>query len=74
MLCNLCSAKLNDRTSLCQFLGVPEPNVPFPNGNVAAEFGPKLLTVDNERFSKAASNACMVVILLISTMLVYLLG
>lgn len=74
MLYNFCSAKSNDRTSLCQFLGVPEPNVPFPKGNIAAEFGPKLLTVDNERFSKAASNACIVVVLLISAMFVYLLG
>ncbi|KAI7218411.1 hypothetical protein KC343_g8230, partial [Hortaea werneckii] len=45
---------------LCKFIGKPVPNTPFPNGNIASEFGPKLMTVDEERFRRARRNAVKV--------------
>ena len=48
------------REPLCKFIGKPVPNTPFPNGNIASEFGPKLMTVDGERFRRARRNAVKV--------------
>ena len=48
------------REPLCKFIGKPVPNTPFPNGNIASEFGPKLMTVDEERFRHARRNAAKV--------------
>lgn len=42
---------------LCQFLDKPIPKTDFPKSNLAAEFGPKLMTVDAERMRKAKRNA-----------------
>ncbi|KAK3637785.1 hypothetical protein LTR56_011991 [Elasticomyces elasticus] len=42
---------------LCAFLDQRVPQEVFPSGNVAADFGPKLLTVDDERFRIAERRA-----------------
>jgi len=44
---------------LCSFLEQPVPDEPFPEGNVAAEFYPKIMVIDKERFRHAYSNAAM---------------
>ncbi|GCB21755.1 hypothetical protein AAWM_04640 [Aspergillus awamori] len=44
------------RAPLCSFLDLPVPNTEFPSGNIASEFSPKLMTVDEGRFQKAKQN------------------
>ena len=48
------------REPLCKFLDKPIPKEEFPRGNVAAEFGPKLMEVDGRRFQEAKRNAAIV--------------
>lgn len=45
------------REPLCRFLEKPVPDGKFPEGNVAAEFGPKLMVKDKARFANARKNA-----------------
>ncbi|KAJ5610816.1 hypothetical protein N7510_007535 [Penicillium lagena] len=56
---------------LCSFLSLPEPDAPFPKGNIAAEFGPKLMTVDAARFNKAIKNCLILLSCLITPVAVW---
>lgn len=47
------------REPLCKFLDKPFPSTEFPSGNLAAEFMPKLMSVDAERLRVAKSRACV---------------
>ncbi|KAJ5713510.1 uncharacterized protein N7483_010691 [Penicillium malachiteum] len=62
----------DDWAPLCEFLDLARPDVPFPQGNTAPEFIPKLLTVDDARFRKATTNFFIIATGLVGVMSLYL--
>lgn len=53
------SSMTSSRSPLCDFLQKSIPDVPFPESNVAAEFGPKLMVTDERRMMSAKKNASL---------------
>ena len=62
------------REPLCKFPGKPVPSEAFPSGNVAADFGPKLMIVDARRMAEAYRSMFMVAAGLVVTAGALLLG
>lgn len=64
------------RAPLCGFLDLPAPNTKFPKGNIASEFGPKLMTVDKGRLQRAKQNflLCLSYLVIIVAGCWYVLG